>query len=85
MFQIMACRLNGAKPLPIISINDWLLPIGPLGTNFSEILIIIQNFPFTKMHLKISSAKWWPFLSKGGDELSTLYHATLWVEGWNVG
>ena len=30
---------------------------GPLGTNFSEILIEIQNFSFAKMHLKIWSAR----------------------------
>ena len=34
-----------------------LLSIGLLGTNFNEILIKIQIFTFTKMHLKISSAK----------------------------
>ena len=39
--------------------------MGLLGTNFSEILIEIENFSFTKMHLKISSAKWWPFCPKG--------------------
>ena len=32
--------------------------IGPLGTNFSEILIAIEAFSFKKMHLKMSSAKW---------------------------
>ena len=36
--------------------------IGPLGTNFSEILIRIQTFSFKKMHLKMSSAKWQPFV-----------------------
>ena len=35
--------------------------IGTLGTNFSEILIEIHIFSFKKMHLKTSSAKWWPF------------------------
>ena len=39
------------------------LLIGPLGTNFSEILIRIQTFSFKKMHLKMSSAKWCPFVS----------------------
>ena len=34
-----------------------LLLIGPLGTNFCEILIRIQAFSFKKMHLKMSSAK----------------------------
>ena len=45
------------------------MSIGPLGTNFSEILSKIQNFSFTKMHLKISSVKWQPFFL-GGDELN---------------
>ena len=48
-----------------------LLSIGPLGTNFSEILIKIQNVLFTKLHLNISSAKWRPFCP-GGDELITM-------------
>ena len=34
--------------------------IGPLGANFSEILIGIQTISFKKMHLKMSSAKWRP-------------------------
>ena len=41
------------------------MSIRPLGTNFGEILIKIQNFSFTKMHLKISSAKGRPFSPKG--------------------
>ena len=54
----MACRLTGAKPLS--EPNAGILLIGPLGTNFSEILIEILTFPFTKMRLKVSSAKRWP-------------------------
>ena len=38
-----------------------ILLIGPLGTNFSEISIRILVFSFTKMRLKVSSAKWRPF------------------------
>ena len=53
----------------IIWTNAGLLSIGPLGINFSAILIKIPNFSFTKMHLQISSAKWWPFCP-GGDELN---------------
>ena len=41
--------------------NDGILLIGPLGTNFTEILIKIHEFSFQKMHLKMSSRKWWPF------------------------
>ena len=38
----MACRLVGAKPLS--QTNAGILLIGPLGTNFSEILIKIHIF-----------------------------------------
>ena len=40
---MMDCHLAGAKPLsePMIWTNDGILLIGPLGTNFSEILIEI--------------------------------------------
>ena len=45
--------------------NIWtsagILLIGPLGTNFSEMLIRVKTFSFKKMHLKMSSAKWRPF------------------------
>ena len=41
--------------------NDGILLIGPLGTNFSEILIEIYRFSFKKMQLKMSSGKWRPF------------------------
>ena len=55
---------NGLSPgrrQAIIWTNAEILLIGPLGTNFSEILIAIETFSFKKMHLKISSAKWRPF------------------------
>ena len=55
---------NGLSPdrlQAIIWTNDGLLLIGPLGTNFSEILIEIITLSFKKMHLKVSSAKWQPF------------------------
>ena len=38
-----------------------ILLIGPLGTNFSEILIEIHAFSFKKMHLNMLSVKWRPF------------------------
>ena len=40
--------------------NVVILLIGPLGTNFSEMLIEIHTFSFTKIHLKMSG-KWRPF------------------------
>ena len=45
----------------IIRTNARILLIGPLGTNFSEILIKIHTFNFKKMPLKMSSGNWWPF------------------------
>ena len=55
---------NGLSPgryQAIIWTNAGILLIGPLGTNFSEILIKIYTFSFKKMLLKLSSAKWRPF------------------------
>ena len=37
--------------------NARILLIGPLGTNFNEILIEIHTFSFKKMRLKMSSGK----------------------------
>ena len=54
---------NGLSPGPgqaIIWTNAGILLIGPLGTNFSEILIGIQIFSFKKIHFKMSSGKWLP-------------------------
>ena len=53
--------LSPGRRQAIIWTNAGILIIGPLGTNFSEILIGIQTFSFTKMDLKMSSAKWRPF------------------------
>ena len=67
---------NGLLPgrrQAIIWINDGILLIGPYGTNFSEILIKILVFSFTKMSLKVPSAKWRPFCL-GLNVLSEIYN-----------
>ena len=59
---------NGLSPVwrqAITWTNAHLLSIGPLGTNFNEIRITMQNFSFNKMHLKIVSAKMAAILSRG--------------------
>ena len=51
---------NGLSPdrcEAIILTHAGILLIGPLGMNFSEILIEVNTFSLKKMHLKISSAK----------------------------
>ena len=67
---ICVCKLtiigsdNGLSPgrcQAIIWTSAGILLIGPSGTNFSEISIVIQTLSFRKMHLKMSSAKWRPF------------------------
>ena len=58
---------NGLSPSrrqAIICTNAGILLIGPLGTNFSEILIEIHTFSFKKMHLKTSSGKKAAILSR---------------------
>ena len=53
--------LSPGRPHAIIWTFAGILLIWPLGTNFSEKLIEILIFSFTKMRLKVSSAKWRPF------------------------
>ena len=68
---------NGLSPgrrQAIIWTNAGILLIGPLGTNFSEILIDINTFK--KMRLKMSSAKWRPFCL-GLNELMCSCHKTV--------
>ena len=55
---------NGMSPgrhQAIIWTNAKILLIRPLRTHFSEILIEIHTFSFTKMHLKMLSEKLRPF------------------------
>ena len=74
---------NGLSPgrrQAIIWTNAGLLLIGPLGTNFSDILIEILIFSFKKMHLKVSSAKRRPFCL-GLNEL-IFYWSYSWGSNW---
>ena len=71
---------NGLSPQrrpAIIWTNAGILLIGPLGTNFSEILIKIYTFSFKKMHLKMSG-KWQPFCLI----LNVLTHLKIWY--WSI-
>ena len=49
--------LSPIRRQAIIKTNAASLSISLFGTIFNEILIKIQTFSFTKMHLKLSSAK----------------------------
>ena len=54
---------NGLSPRrrqAIVWTNAWILSTGPLGTNFSEILIEFQSFSVRKMHLKMVAILSWP-------------------------
>ena len=53
--------LSPGRRQAIIWTNVGILLIEPLGTNSNEMLIEIQTFSFIKIHLKMSSGKWWPF------------------------
>ena len=67
---------NGLSPgrgQAIFWTNAGILSIGPLGTNFSEILIEIHAFSFKKRHFKLSSGKWQPFCL-GLNVLKWVYH-----------
>ena len=75
---------NGLSPdrrQAIIGTNAGLFLIGPLGANFSEILIKMLTFSLKKMRLKVSSAKRRPFCL-GVNVLTHVFMAvlSLWWE-----
>ena len=73
---------NGLSPgrlQAIIWTNAGLLLIGPLGTNFNEILIEILTFSLKKMRLKVSSAKRRPFCL-GLNKSMQLSCVVLWTK-----
>ena len=70
---------NGLSPgrrQAITWTNAGILLIGPLGTNFSEMLIKIHTFSFKKIHLKMLSAKCRPFRLG----LNVLYNISEWKQ-----
>ena len=84
LWIIMLCIINSTPLYDTfaeridISMNGtldqcWNILIGPLGTNFSEILIEIHTFVFKKIHLKMSYGKWRPFCLG----LSVLIHLSI--------
>ena len=78
---------NGLSPgrrQAIIWTNDGILLIGPLGTNFSEILIEMYIFSFKKMHLKMSSGNWQPFCL-GLNILILKYQSIIYNKGSCLG
>ena len=79
---------NGLSPerrQAIIWTNAGILLIGPLGTNFSDILIEIQTFSLKKTRLKMSSAKCCSFrlglnvLSRSGCLLVFFHLMMMWT------
>ena len=71
---------NGLSPgrrQAIILTNVGILLIGPLGTNFSEILIETDTISFKKIHLKMSSRNRRPFCL-GLNVLSS--YSAIWDE-----
>ena len=76
---------NGLLPdwcQAIIWINPWMLLIGPSGTNFSEILIKILTFSFTKMCLNVPFVKWGP-ICLGLSVLNGIYFVLASVHSQN--
>ena len=70
--------LSPGRRQAIIWTNAGILLIGPLGTNFSGILIEIYTFSFKKMHLKMLSGKRRPFFV-GFSVLIMLFFLHSWV------
>ena len=76
---------NGLSPgrrQAIIWTSAVMFLFGPLETNFSDNLIEILTFSFTKMRLNVSSAKWWPFCL-GLNVLDSLFADTVIDKVWS--
>ena len=74
---------NGLLPgwcQAIIWTNVVILLIQTLGTNLNEILREIHTFTFTKMHLKMSSAKQWQFCLSRDVLTWYMFLITLWYK-----
>ena len=74
---------NGLSPVrrqAIAWTTAHLLSIGPLETNFSEIIIKIHTFSFKKMRLKMLSAKLAAILSRGRRVNSLGLHSAWWTK-----
>ena len=83
MNQVSIGSDNGVLPIrgqAIIWTSAGLLSIGPLGTNFSEILTKIQNFSFTKMHMKICEKA--VILSRERDKLRNIFRFESKLDNW---
>ena len=64
--------LSPGRRQAIIWTNAGILLIGPLGTNFNE----IHTFLSTKIHLKMSSGKWRPFVS------ASMWYYMNYINNW---
>ena len=88
--------LSPEKRQVIICTNAGLLLIGPLGTNFSEILIKLLTFSSQKMRLKVLSVKRRPFClslnvltHSDRDKMAIIYQSTFsnafsWMEMYEL-
>ena len=68
----------------IIRTNAGILLIGPLGTNFTEILIKIYTFSFKKIHLIMMSRKWQPFCFRLNMLMNHYVYLFPFQNGWKV-
>ena len=73
--QIMTCRLFGAKSLSAPMLGYCQLD--PWEQTSVIFFIKIQKLSFTKLHMKISSAKWQSFCP-GRDEWMGISNVTCW-------
>ena len=75
--------LHGRHQAIIIWTNTGILLIGPLGTNFSEMLVKIYRFSFKKMHLqRLRNFFWshrpkWPLLKFITSAIFTSHQSNL--------
>ena len=74
LVQKMACRLLGA----MYYLKCWFIVNRTLRKKTS-VLIKVQSFSFTKMHLKISSGQWQPFYTEDMGKFSSHHQMDYWL------
>ena len=71
--------LSSIRRHAIIWTKFGLMSIRPLGTNFSQILIKIQNFSYMKMNLEKASAKRRIYCSGKDEKSLRSQHIIIWI------
>ena len=76
--------LEPGRRQPIIWTNAGVLLVRTSETHASEILSKTHKFPFKRMHLKMSSVKWWQFCLDLKVIKRSVRFTLDWIYNWSI-